>query len=104
MVSYLLQAYGQEDESSAFSETVIMRIQTSEGPIDLPSQTNGIDCGVFVCWWAYCFLTGRQMTPISDMSSVREWILGAFLLYLDSEIGTDSIWLGLEGGPNMTVG
>lgn len=69
--------------SSIFKNEIAWNEWEITAPSDMGSQSNGYDCGVCVCVWAYCISTG--LTPPSaqeicaSSTAVRTWMQNLLL-------------------------
>jgi hypothetical protein len=61
--------------------------------VKVPKQRNGIDCGLFICRYAYSILQ-RELNPITfetESKSIRVWLLSLIIESSYSSTGSSKV-------------
>ena len=70
-----LLRYVQDEYADKKRQEMPNRSSWTIRDIEVPRQRNNYDCGVFVCAYAYCIVTGQDFEfTEADMPSWRAWI------------------------------
>ncbi|KAJ1525567.1 hypothetical protein ONE63_010371 [Megalurothrips usitatus] len=77
----ILRLLIQKSHIQCFGGPPDWKLWSVHSPSDTYLQTNGSDCGLFVCLWSYSICTGKILPDgLGDMSvNIRSWISKEFL-------------------------
>jgi hypothetical protein len=86
-ICQLCKEYNLKDLSPKF-----LQIEST----DVQVQAIGsVDCGVYLCWWAYAKFLGQEFQILNDASQFRKFMVGTFLAYM-TDMGETSMLAKLE--------